>query len=300
MAKRTVTTKSQIPDYIKKRITNFKNITTNKAIFEYEKFLLIRRAKGDYKEFLKGYYQTPERVSKKDIQELREMRGKKLEQERVKYEQEVEINRRILRKQMEDENWGKSSPTIGVEIEPPELPTPEPITVPDLPDIPIEPEPIPPVYTDPTTAEAIFEEDIPDYMERVKEFIDDIIEKAYQSGDQAIVSHSSYRSGRTKTSRSRAWVESNIDKAVNKVVDKLNQIKTDEALLMGFAKRCNDQSYLGKLQDAIGAYIAEAYSDTTGQSFYISKAYELLSITPISFNDTVDIESYDDYEEYDE
>ena len=62
MAKRIVTSKSQIPKYIQKRITNFKNLTPNKAIFEYEKFLLLRRAKGDYKSFLKGYIETPERV----------------------------------------------------------------------------------------------------------------------------------------------------------------------------------------------------------------------------------------------
>ena len=88
MAMRTVTSKNQIPKYIQKRITNFKNLTPNKAIFEYEKFLLLRRAKGDYKEFLKGYIEAPERVTKKDIQKLHEMRGKKLEQKRYEYERE--------------------------------------------------------------------------------------------------------------------------------------------------------------------------------------------------------------------
>lgn len=282
MAKRTVTTKNQIPKYIQKRITNFKNLTPNKAIFEYEKFLLLRRAKGDYKEFLKGYIEAPERVTKKDIQKLREMRGKKLEEKRYEYERELDINSKTRKEQREDENWSK--------IEPPELPTLEQITVPDLPDTISEPEPTPPIYTDPNTAEAIFEEDIPDYLERVKEYIDDIIDEAYNQGDQAVVSHSTYRSGRTKTSRSRAWSEQNINRAVNKVVSKLMEIRNTDSLLKAFAEKCNDSTYLSALQNAIGAYIAEAYSDTTGQSFYISKAYELLSFTPTTLDDAMDFE----------
>ena len=65
MVRQSITSKTQIPQYIQKRITNFKNLTPNKAIFEYEKFLLLRRAKGDYKQFLEGYIETPERVTKK-------------------------------------------------------------------------------------------------------------------------------------------------------------------------------------------------------------------------------------------
>ena len=290
MARQTITSKTQIPQYIQKRITNFKNLTPNKAIFEYEKFLLLRRAKGDYKEFLKGYIDTPERVTKKDIQRLREMRGKKLQEQRYEYERELEINRGIRREQKEDENWGKSQPTTGIEIEPSELPTPEPTAVPVLPDTPTEPEPTPPLFVDLSTGQAIFEEDLPDYIQHCKELIDDLIRFTEEQADQSIVSYSSYRSGRTKSSSSRQWLENNINKAKNKVVARLEAIQSDDSLMVTFAKKCANGDYLQSLQNAIGDYISGAYSDINAESYYSSQVYNLLSFSPMTLYDAMDFE----------
>lgn len=274
MANRIVASKNQIPEYIQKRIRNFKNLTPNKAIFEYEKFLLIRRAKGDYKEFLKGYIETPERVTKKDIQKLREMRGKKLQEQSYKYERELEINKRIREPK----------------IEPPELPIPEPITVPVLPDIPAEPEPTPPLFVDLSTGQAIFEEDFPDYIQQCKELIDDLIRFTEEQADQSIVSYSTYRSGRTKASSSRQWLENNINKAKNKVVTRLEAIQSDDSLMLTFAKKCANGDYLQSLQNAIGDYISGAYSDINAEAYYSSQVYNLLSFSPMTLDDTMDFE----------
>lgn len=283
MARKNITSKTQIPQYIQKRITNFKKLTPNKAIFEYEKFLLLRRAKGDYKEFLKGYIETPERVTKKDIQKLHEMRGKKLEEKRYEYERELDINKRIRREQKEDENFPQK-------IEPPEIPNIEPISAPDLPKIPAEPEPTPPLFVDMSTGQAIFEEDLPDFVQQCKELIDDLIRFTEQQADQAIVSYSSYRSGRTKSSSSRQWLENNINKATDKIIDKLEDIKNDDGLMLSFAKRCASSDYLQSLNDAIGDYISGAYSDVNAEAFYSSQVFNLLSFSPMSLEDTMDFE----------
>ena len=274
MAKRTVISKNQIPKYVQKRITNFKNLTANKAIFEYEKFLLLRRAKGDYKEFLKGYIEAPERVTKKDIQNLREMRGKKLKEKRYEYERELYINRKIRREQREDESWGKTKQT----------------TIPDLPDTSIEPEPTPPLFVDISTGQAIFEEDLPDYIQHCKELIDDLIRFTEEQADQSIVSYSSYRSGRTKSSSSRQWLENNINKAKNKVVARLEDIQSDDSLMVTFAKKCANDDYLQSLQNAIGDYISGAYSDINAESYYSSQVYNLLSFSPMTLDDAMDFE----------
>ena len=218
------------------------------------------------------------------------MRGKKLEQKRYEYERELDINRSIRREQREDENCGKPEPTVGVEIEAPELPTPEPIEPTDLSDIPAEPEPTPPLFVDMSTGEAIFEEDLPDYIQHCKELIDDLIRFTEEQADQSIVSYSSYRSGRTKSSSSRQWLENNIIKAKNKVVTRLEAIQSDNSLMLTFAKKCATGDYLQSLQNAIGDYISGAYSDINAESYYSSQVYNLLTFSPMTLDDTMDFE----------
>lgn len=305
MAKKIVNTKIEIPKWYTKRIKNFETLTENEALFEYESLKLRERYRKTAKKLKKEGYIVekvapkivrPSAVIQSDIDYL-----KRIEIETIK--EAVKYSEPIVKYDAPIYDY---EPTVWKEENLPDFRYDERIYFDDygdseddyLTDYDIkqiessfpEPEPTPPLFVDLSTGQAIYEEDIPDYLERVKEFIDDIIDEAYNQGDQAVVSHSTYRSGRTKTSRSRAWVEQNIDRAVNKVVSKLMEIRNTDSLLQAFAKKCNDSSYLSSLQNAIGAYIAEAYSDTTGQSFYISKAYELLSFAPTTLDDAMDFE----------
>lgn len=284
MAVRKITNKSQIPDYIKKRIPDFNKITLNRAVFEYEKILLLRRAKGDFKEYLKEYVKAPTRVTKSDIQNIRGMRGEKLKEERIKYYDEKWVD-------SGDNKPPKVEPPEPPKVEPPEIPNPEPITVPDLPDTPAEPEPSTPLYVDMSTGEAIYEEDLPDYMDRLSDFIDDLIDETRQEMDRAIVSYSAYRSGKTRNARGRAWIETNITRAGNKLISKLEEIKSNEDSLKTFAQKCNNPDYMQQLKDAIGDYISSSYYivDIDGY-FSNSRVYNLLSFTPMSLDDTMDFE----------
>ena len=240
MARKIVTAKSQIPKYAQKRIKGFKELTKNEAIFEYERYLLYRRARGEYKNIVKNL-QRPKKVTRKDIAGLYQQRGKKLQEQR--YE--------------------------------------------------TEPEPIQPLFVDLSTGEAIFEEDLPDHIQHCKELIDDLIRFTEEQANQSIVSYSTYRSGRTKSSSSRQWLENNINKAKNKVVSRLEAIQSDNSLMLTFAKKCANSDYIQALQNAIGDYIYAAYGDVDLESYYSSEVYNLLSFSPMTLNDSM----YFEYEE---
>ena len=281
MAK-TITTKSQIPKYAQKKIQNFKNLTTNQALYQYEMIKLQRRAGREYGAFLSGYMKMPSRVTKQAIKSISSLRGKKLETAKSNYEAEQRINRAVRSYEWEDETDDLLQPFEWVDV--PTAPTDKSF------DSVKEYIESTGNLIDPYTGEVIESKDLADYDERLKEYINELIDFTRQYADSAIISRSSYRSGRTKTARSRQWAEDNISRATNKIVNRLDQIKNNESELRTFGRMCSNPDYMTLLQNAIGDYISGSYSDTTGDSYLASDVYDLLSFSPMSFDDTMDFE----------
>lgn len=277
-----ITTKLQIPKYAQKKIQNFKNLTTNQAIYQYEMIKLQRRAGKDYGSFLSGYLKMPSRVTKSAIQSISSLRGKKLETAKADYEAEQRINKAVRRWEKENRTDNLLEPFDWVDV----TPKPTDKTFDSVKEYIEETGNL----IDPNTGEVIEAKDLANYDDRLKEYVDELINFTRQYADSAIISRSSYRSGRTKTARSRKWAEDNINRATNKIVNRLEQIKNNESELRKFGRACSNPDYLALLQNAIGDYISGAYSDTTDDSYLASDVYDLLSFSPMSFDDAMDFE----------
>ena len=277
-----ITTKSQIPKYAQKSIQNFKRLTTNQAIYQYELLKLKRRAGREYGSYLSGYLQMPSRVTKSVIQSITSLRGKKLETARSDYEAEQRMNRAIRRQEKSYQTDDLLEPFDWVDT------TSKPIektydTVKEYLESTGS-------LIDPYTGEVIEADKVANYDDRLKEYIDELIDFTRQYADSAVVTRSTTKSGHTKSVKSRQWLEDNINRATNKIINRLEQIKANESDLRSFGKACSNPDYLSLLQNAIGDYISGAYSDTTSDSYMASEVYDLLSFSPMSFDDAMDFE----------
>ena len=307
MAKKIVNTKTDIPKWYTKRIKNFETLTENEALFEYESLKLRERYRKTARILKKQGYIVekvapkivrPSAVIQSDIDYL-----KRIEPETIK--EAVKFSEPIVKYDAPIYDY---EPTVWKEENLPDFRYDERIyfdgygdseddylTDYDIKQIESsfpsqEPEPTPPLFVDYSTGQAIFEEDLPDYIQHCKELIDDLIRFTEEQADQSIVSYSSYRSGRTKTSSSRQWLENNINKAKNKVVTRLEAIQSDSNLMLTFAKKCTNGDYLQSIQNAIGDYISGAYNEINAESYYSSQVYNLLSFSPMTLNDAMDFE----------
>ena len=298
-----ITKKSQIPKSAQKKIKNFKKLTDNQAIYQYELNKLVKRAKGDYGQFLKGYYQMPSRVTKRAIEEIRSLRNVRLRYSREKYETERRIDR-ITRDRIEYERPRIEQPVI-------ESPSEdydwhdysdyyEPSDAIDINDL-IEKEKQYDSVKDyleetgqainPFTGEVLEEQAVGDIIESAREYLSELRELVLQEIDRAVISASSYRSGRTRSTRSREWVENNINKAGDMVLKEIDRIEASEESLKSFAKKFSTSSQLQELSEAISEYLASAYHITdSGSSFQSSRVYMILHDGPMSLADTMEFE----------
>ena len=321
-----ITQKSQIPKSAQKKIKNFSKLTNNQAIYQYELNKLVKRAKGDYGQFLKGYYQMPSRVTKRAIEEIRSLRNVRLRYSREKYETERRIDR-ITRDRIEYE---------APRIEQPVVENPandydwydysdyyEPSDAIDINDLIEKEKQYDSVKDyleetgqaiDPFTGEVITEEASQQIIQSVtdvsgsedlrptinsveevsefesaKDLIDNIRQYVLQEIDRAIVSNSTYKSGRQRTSRSREWITTNINKAGDMILKELDRISSSESELKRFATKFSDSALLQQLYDAINEYL------TTSDSFYnapdvdyfnSSEIYSLLHDGPMTLADS--------------
>lgn len=287
-----ITKKSQIPKYAAKRIKDFKNLTTNQAIYEYELQKLVRRSKGDYKYYAQGFYQRPERVTKKDIENVHSMRGSKLKLAQEDWEHEKRLNRFMSeRTYYEPED---SIPDIDY------TPSYEPDYSFDL-NEEIHQEisyQSPEEYLEetgqvvnPLTGEVISGENIADMVDFARQYLDELEQVVRMEEDRTIVAMSSYRNGRTRNARSQKWITDNVTRAGDMILNQLDSIRSSDSKLVSFAKRFSDQSALQSLSDAIAEYIQGSYHviNTTG-SFQSSRVYGLLNDGPISLSDSMEFE----------
>lgn len=309
MAKKIVNTKMDIPKWYTKRIKNFEILREKEALFEYESIKIQERARKQAKKlnivYNKSKIVRPSTVIASDIQTLKDIEIEDIK-EAVKTNKPIVPYTSILYA-AERVEWKRHNlPDYHYEgdYDLPDINEPtdyfddynyddsedDYLTDYDIKQIESsfpEPEPEPPLFVDLSTGQAIFEEDLPDYIQQCKELIDDLIRFTEEQADQSIVSYSTYRSGRTKSSSSRQWLENNINKAKNKVVARLEDIQSDDNLMLTFAKKCANGEYLQSLQNAIGDYISGAYSDINAESYYSSQVYNLLSFSPMTLDDAM-------------
>lgn len=226
-----ITKKSQIPEYAQKKIKNFKKLTDNQAIFEYELFKLQRRAKRSGVKLPPIF--RPKKVTKEAIKEVAEIRGSKLKQ-----------------------------------FEKKEIPIDEPA----------------------------------DALEQARAFLEAVKEEIINDRDSAIVSYSSYRSGRTRTAKSRSWITDNINRAANMLLNLLNSITSSDEQMLAFAKRfMENDTELANLQDAIKEYIMNSYSVIDTSSYLnSSEVYRILVGRPLTLQESKNLsdndEGYEDEE----
>ena len=238
-----ITKKSQIPKYAAKKIKDFKNLTTNQAIYEYELQKLIRRAKGDYKYYAQGFYTRPERVTKKDIEKVRSMRGSKLRSAQEDWEHEKRLNRF-----MSDRTYYEPDDSI------PDYdytPSYEPDYSFDLNDE-IAKEvsyQSPEQYLEetgqvvnPLTGEVISGENIADMVDFARQYLDELEQVVRMEEDRTIVGMSSYRNGRTRNARSQKWITDNVTRAGDMIMKQLDNIRSSDSKMVNFAKRFSDPS----------------------------------------------------------
>lgn len=267
MAVKNITKKSEIPLYAQKRIKNFKNLTKNQAIYEYEMLKLKRRIKDrEYASFLSGWFTKPAKITKKFIEEIKSFKGKKLTYEKEKYETERRIREQEIKQRFEDENW----------------------------DVTLYEEPEPePSFIDYNTGEVFYDDDVSNILDRGREFIDELIQYTTQESALAEVDRSHYASGKSRSQKGIAFIKQNLDKSAQKIITRLEQIKNDNDSLIAFTKKAADPSWLGALQSAITEYLLDsdsAFSTTNDIGFQSSAVYNLLSDIPMSLDDSMDFE----------
>lgn len=316
MARQTITQKTMIPKWYTKRIKEFETLTENEAIFEYEALKLReRQRKYARKAGIKGYrapqIPRPTVTISRDVEYLRQIPTEAVKLSATTgFDELVGPSASIYNYELEqwkeekfpdyqpryDYSWQDDwNPASYDDYEPDYTPAPEPdieVPVPQIGDSPDD------YWIDPTTGEAILKSDTADILSRTKEFIDRLISYTEAEADQQIVARSSYRSGRTKSAKSREWLENNIDRGKEKIISTLNEIKSSDTKLQGFAEKASSGDFFSALTDAIGEYLAAAYNSTNGNTYQSSNVYNLLSDLPMTMEDTLDFEDLsiaDDY-----
>lgn len=308
MPRKTVTQKEQIPKWYVKRIKGFQELSRNEALFEYESLKLRERQRKAAKKLgIKGYkapsIPRPSYTTSSNVEWLKSYTKEEIDfsvrhEERLvdarspiyDYEQELWKEEKFpeyVSAYESDYSWNddywsddnykyeESEPTPSEPVESPED-----------------------YWIDPTTGEAILKSDTADILSRTTEFLDRLIDYTESVANDQIVSRSSYRSGRTKSAKSRQWLEDNIDRARDRIINKLNDIKSSETNLRGFAEKASNADFFGQLTNAIGEYIAGAYKSANADSFQSSEIYNLLSDYPMTLEETLDFEDLsiaDDY-----
>lgn len=298
-----ITKKSQIPKSAQKKIKNFSKLTDNQAILQYELNKLKRRLskQADYTKFIK----TPKAITKSFIQEIHNIRGKQVEKFKERFATGKPLTSYEERKAKQYERATRSISKQLDEISDDEIYDyepyyPEPDDTIDINEL-IEKEKQYDSVKDyleetgqainPFTGEVLEEQAVGDIIESAREYLSELRELVLQEIDRAVISASSYRSGRTRSTRSREWVENNINKAGDMVLREIDRIEGSEESLKSFAKKFSSSSQLQELSEAISEYLASAYHITdSGSSFQSSRVYMILHDGPITLADTMEFE----------
>ena len=246
--------KSDIPKYAQKSIKNFSKLTKNQAIYEYEMLKLKRRAGKEFGAFLSGFLSRPDKVTKKAIEALKSLKGKKLQEEKSSYEREKRTIR--MARQMEREDYNFS---FDLEEE---------------------------------AAEEMEYSAVADMEELADEFISELYQEIFNAQSSAEISSSSYRSGRSKSLKSRMWLQDNIQRGTDLLIRAIQQRTATRESKIAFYKELSQYS-LSDLQDAVSEYLAGLYRVTavnvTGY-LQVSRIYSIINSNPVSLYDAEEME----------
>lgn len=141
-----------------------------------------------------------------------------------------------------------------------------------------------------------------DEYELAKEFFDRVISEIQNQSAQAHVTYSSYKSGRSRSAKSRQWVSDNIERGTNKLINLINSRRINEEAELAFYKSLKANG-LNQLQDAISEYIAGLYyqtAETLTGYMQASRVYQIISDVPISMADARDFDNSGDNSEEEE
>lgn len=311
MAMQAVTQKSQISKWYTKRIKDFTNLTENEALFEYEALKLReRQRKYAKKAGIKGYkapqIPRPTVTISRDVEYLRSIPTSEVKTSATTgFDQLVGPSAPIYNYELEqwkeekfpdyepryDYSWQDDWNTTYGYSEPDYTPPLEPY--PEEPSAKLD-DTLDDYLIDPTTGEAIPKSDISSLEERGREFLERLVNYTEAIRDETIISHSAYPNGRTRNARSRAWMEQNVEKATNKVLDRLNAILGDEEEVTKFAERCMHGDYLQTLQNSIGAFVTAAYKSPVTDGNNWGELDNLLNDIPLSLEDLSYMDDFDD------
>lgn len=279
-----VTKKSDIPQYAQKAIKNFSKLTKNQAIYEYELLKLKRRAGREFGSYLTGFFKREGKITQKAIKALSSLKGKKLASEKSKYELDQRLYREEVKQRIEDRKFSDSVFDLNEEIDK-EISYQEP-TYNSVDEYLVETE----QTIDPLTGEVV---SVADAEELARNFFDRLIEEIEYMRDQAEVSYSSYRSGRSRSAKSRQWITDNISRGADRLITLIENRRSDPQSEIAFYKSLSSNS-LADLQDAISEYMANLYyqsAESINGYMQSSRIYQLLSQSPVGM---------DELEEFDE
>lgn len=267
-----ITNKSDIPNYAKENIKNFKNLTTNQAIYEYEVLKLKRRAGKELASYILNQLKKGERITKKLIETVSKIKGKSLQSERTKYESSRKTLSLDLNEEIKKEKNYRSPEQYLRETN---------------------------QIIDPATGEVV---SVADEKQLAREFFDRVISEIENQSAQAQVSYSSYKSGRSRSGKSRQWVSDNIVRGTNKLINLINSRRVNEEAELDFYKSLKGKG-LNQLQDAISEYIAGLYyqtAETLTGYMQSSRVYEIISNIPITMSDAKSFDNSGDNSEEEE
>lgn len=303
MPRKTVTQKVQIPKWYVKRIKGFTDLTENEALFEYEALKLReRQRKYARKAGIKGYkapqIPRPSAVITRDIEYLRNIPTEDIKLSATTgYDELIGPSSYIYDYELESwkeekfpgytanyDSYFETDVDMDYDVPYSDFDT----YVPPKEESPDD------YLIDPSTGEAIRKDDISSLVERGREFLNRLIDYTELTKNQSIISHSSYPNGRTRSARSRNWIEQNIENATNKVISRLNAILGDEEEVQKFAERCMHGDYLNTLQNSIGAFVAAAYKAPATDGNNWAELDALLNDVPVSMEDLSYMDDFDD------
>lgn len=298
-----VTKKSDIPKYAQKRIKNFNSLSNNQAILQYELIKLKGRLSKevDYTQFIR----IPKVISKSFIEEIHNIRGKRISGFKEKFEKGKPLTSYEERKEKQYQRLLKSVKKFTAEISDDELYFEPDYSIDLNEEIGRELSYSPDEYlnetgqvVDPLTAEVV---PIADAKQLAREFFDRLIADIENESAQAQVSYSSYKSGRTRSAKSRQWVSDNITRGTRKLIDLINSRRVNEETELAFYKSL-EVNGLAQLQSAISEYIAGLYyqtAETLSGYMQRSRVYQIISDIPVSMSDakSFDETGYNSYEE---
>lgn len=292
----------QIPKSQQKRIKNFSKLTDNQAILQYEMNKLRSRLSKqvDYTKFIK----TPKTISRSFIEEIHNIRGKKVDVFFKKFETGKPLTSYEERKQKQYERLERKTKKLTASISEDEYDYDSYYYEPDFSfdlNEEIEKEKSyesPEEYLEdtgqvvnPLTGEVISGENIADMVDFARQYLDELEQVVRMEEDRTIAGMSSYRNGRTRNARSQKWISDNVTRAGDMILRQLDNIRSSDSKMVAFAKRFSDASSLQALSDAIAEYIEGSYHvvNTSG-SFQSSRVYGLLNDGPITLLDTMEFE----------